>query len=303
MTLYVRAFSSTVPVCVCELIIAAQLVFSGWSSRILLRLSPGWDHRAGIVLSCGEPAEMGECPSISSSFFSSLHFLSPFIFCFLHRSLSASSSSVCSYAQSIFTTSGVLLQFLVHLTYSPRTNPPFYHSPTCFPPLLPLVPFSSSIYLSPSPFPPACPLWWIWMKSERFTSICFPPHPIPFLLLYLFPSLAVSPLPPPCLHPSLSLFKLLSIFYLNSDKPKTFESLSWHRQRMGKMWMCVWKDCYFGIYVNHFDSVWCVCICDTMQRGQRCLIVWDWWSKGLWSRSTFIIASDTTAATRIALLK
>ncbi|KAF7656741.1 hypothetical protein LDENG_00037140 [Lucifuga dentata] len=46
------------PVCVCELIIAAPLVFSGWSSRISLRLSTGWDHRAGIVLACGEPAEM-----------------------------------------------------------------------------------------------------------------------------------------------------------------------------------------------------------------------------------------------------
>ncbi|CAB1450645.1 unnamed protein product [Pleuronectes platessa] len=30
----------------------------GGSSRISLRLSPGWDHRAGIVLACGEPAEM-----------------------------------------------------------------------------------------------------------------------------------------------------------------------------------------------------------------------------------------------------
>lgn len=49
-----------VSVCVCEreLIIAAPLVFSGGSSRISLRLSPGWDHRAGIVLACGEPAEM-----------------------------------------------------------------------------------------------------------------------------------------------------------------------------------------------------------------------------------------------------
>lgn len=54
---------------VCELIIAAQLVFCGWSSGILLRRSPGWDHRAGIVLSSGEPAEMGKCPLTTSHIF------------------------------------------------------------------------------------------------------------------------------------------------------------------------------------------------------------------------------------------
>lgn len=130
----------------CELIIAAPLVFSGGSSRISLRLSPGWDHRAGIVLACGDPTEMGECPSFSSSFLSSFtsHFLVSYV------SLSASSSSVCSYVQSIFTAAGFspFISCVSHpLTLS---NPPLYHSPTCFP--LSLHPFLRPLFIQrPSP--------------------------------------------------------------------------------------------------------------------------------------------------------
>ena len=154
LTLYVCAFSSTVPVCVCErvceLIIAAPLVFSGGSSRISLRLSPGWDHRAGIVLACGDPTEMGECPSFSSSFFSSFtsHFLVSYV------SLSASSSPVCSSRSEHFHRCWVFpFHFLVSLTHSPCPT----HLSTIPPPvsLYPSIPscvlFSSSVHL-PRPF-------------------------------------------------------------------------------------------------------------------------------------------------------
>ena len=64
----------------CKLIIASPLVFSGGSSRISLRLSPEWDHRAGIVLARGEPSKMGECPFLSSSLFLPLCSLSDTVF-------------------------------------------------------------------------------------------------------------------------------------------------------------------------------------------------------------------------------
>lgn len=136
----------------CELIIAAPLVFSGGSSRISLRLSPGWDHRAGIVLACGDPTEMGECPSFSSSFFSSFtsHFLVSYV------SLSASSSSVCSYVQSIFTAAG--FSPFIFLCLSPThpvqpTSLPFPHLFPSIPPSLLASSFhpasiSSSFFLS-----------------------------------------------------------------------------------------------------------------------------------------------------------
>lgn len=96
--------------CVCEreLIIAAPLVFSGGSSRISLRLSPGWDHRAGIVLACGEPAEMGECPSRSffpPPLFILFHLL---VDCFLniYKYVYMCMALVCSYIQSIFIPDG-----------------------------------------------------------------------------------------------------------------------------------------------------------------------------------------------------
>lgn len=126
----------------CELIIAAQLVFSGWSSRILLRLSPGWDHRAGIVLSCGEPAEMGECPSISSSFFPL------YIFLYLSICLLFFSLQLCS---EHFHHWWVFLSFSCVFHPLTLSDPPSYHSPTCFPP--PLLPSSfHPASISPHPF-------------------------------------------------------------------------------------------------------------------------------------------------------
>jgi len=131
---------------VCKLIIAAPLVFSGGSSRISLRLSPGWDHRAGIVLACGKPAEMSECPFVSSFLYSPLLSLSLLIF-MSYISSAISSSSVVSYVQSIFTS--------VCLPSFPCVSPPHPVQPTSLPlpHLFPFIPpsvcFSYSTLLSP----------------------------------------------------------------------------------------------------------------------------------------------------------
>lgn len=108
----------------CELIIAAPLVFSGGSSRISLRLSPGWDHRAGIVLACGEPTEMGECPSF--------HFLlSPLIFLFLISLYLPSLLQSAVMFRAFSPLMGFPLNFLVSVTHSPCPT----HLPTTPPPV------------------------------------------------------------------------------------------------------------------------------------------------------------------------
>lgn len=115
--------------CVFGLIIAAPLVFSGGSSRISLRLSPEWDHRARIVLACGETTEMGECPFPSSFsppppysssfsrytliFFPSIHFFGV-------------SFSDCSLATFSFPHS-------FHLIHSTRSGPTHFSNNNLFP--------------------------------------------------------------------------------------------------------------------------------------------------------------------------
>ena len=141
----------------------------------------------------------------------------------------------------------------------------------------------------------------IWMAHFNLL-LPTPLSPIPFLPLHLSPSLAVSPLPPPRLHPSLS-----SSFSLHSVGIQTHQRCLGLFPETGNEWrccesMCVWRDCYFCGCVNHFHSVSCVCVCYTMQRGQRCvfsLSVWDWYNRRLWRRSMCLIASGMTAVTRM----
>lgn len=131
---------------VCELIIAAQLVFRGWSSGILLRGSLGRDHRAGIVLRSGEPAEMGECLTTFS--------YPPLSHVPLSCLFGASSPPGC---------------FLISFASASPTPP-------VRPPLPPPVPCSrlSSSSVSTSG---AGPVRWVWIHSQRLT---FPPPRTPW---------------------------------------------------------------------------------------------------------------------------
>lgn len=233
LTMFFCAFSSTVPVCVCmrvsvwELIIAAPLVFSGGSSRISLCLSPGWDHRAGIVLACRESAEMGECLSFSSSFLPLCILFHLSFSSLLYLSLPPQLYSVHFHLWWVFPL------FLVSLTHSPR--PP--HLPTTSPPVSlypshhPLHPASISLY------PPLRHGFGVNQNGSLQFVASHPFHPSASLPPCHLPFSLVSPL---SIHPPLSLLKLLSTFCLNSDTLKMFESLSWHRQQMEMLWMCVY---------------------------------------------------------------
>lgn len=179
-------------VCICELIIAAQLVFCGWSSRSWLRLYPGWDHRAGIVLSCGEPVEMSECASLSSC--SCPPYISPRLSFFFVSCIPP--SAPLRYGRSIFfflTTCVFSFHFLVHHCVQPShpVRPTFLPLPHLFASSPPGVLFSSSVHLSSSISPSprhkqASPVWLIWMDSGSLT-----PQPIPSSLVYFFFSLVV----------------------------------------------------------------------------------------------------------------
>lgn len=135
MTLYVYAFSSTVPVCVhmwadnsspigilrMELQeLAAPLPRMGSQSRdCALLWRARWNEWVCIYLFL---------------FLSSIHFLSPLIFLF-PVSLCLPCSLVCSYGRSIFTTCGFAFHFLVHLTPSPcPTHLPSTPPPVCIQP-------------------------------------------------------------------------------------------------------------------------------------------------------------------------
>ena len=177
----------------------------------------------------------------------------------------------------------------------PLSDPPYPPLPPVSLLLSSFHPASISPHLSPPPIETLTgpsslmDLDQIWIA--HFNVLLLPPIPL-FASLSL-PLFGCAIHPPPSSPPS--LFRSLQaplriLFEFRHTKYVWVSFLS----------VCVWKDCYFCVCVNHFDSFSscvCVCVCVSVIQCREGIGVWDWWNRRLWSRSMCLIASVMTAVT------